>query len=178
MRRTTPALLLLLVAACTDRPKAPPLTDEAVFRDDATGLRFLAPAGWAMEARANVPAGRLPKVIVVVSYRRPTGARPATFEVLAADVPADADQERFLAEHGTGNERWAPRSPARPVQINAADAAQFVQARMQGKEEVRREATAFRRGDRVYFFVLTYSAAEPEVRDAVRSTVESITWAK
>jgi hypothetical protein len=30
----------------------------------------------------------------------------------------------------------------------------------------------------VYFFVLRHSAAEPDVPEAVRSTIESITWAK
>src|SRR4051812_13436397 len=132
MRRTLP-LLLLLAAACTDRPKAPPLTDEAVFRDDVSGLRFLAPAGWAMQSRATVPAGGLGgRTVVVASYRRVTASRPATFEVLAAEVPADADPERFLAAHGTGLEKWAPRGPAQPVQVNGAAATRFVQGRAQG----------------------------------------------
>jgi hypothetical protein len=172
-------MMLLLATACTDRPKAPPLTDEAVFQDDRIGLRFLVPAGWSMQSRAVVPPGPLQRTVVVVSYQRPPGPRPATFEVLAIDRPADDNLERALAEHGTGNAKWVPHPPARQLTLNGTEATQFVLVSAAGKkDEGRREATAFRRGDRVYFFVLTYSAADPDVRDAVRSTLESITWTK
>ena len=37
--------LVLLAAGCADRPKAPPLVTEAVYQNDAIGLRFLTPEG-------------------------------------------------------------------------------------------------------------------------------------
>jgi hypothetical protein len=177
--RTLLALpLVALAGGCSDRPKAPPLTDEAVFQDDRVGLRFLVPAGWAVQSRAAVPDGPLSRTVVVASYRRVTGQRPATLEVLAADVPADADLERWLAEHGTGGETWGPRPPVRTVTINGAAATRFGQTRAPGSEEFRRDVTAFRRGHLVYFFVLRHAAADPDIPEAVRSTVDSITWTK
>ena len=178
MRLPLAPLLVALACACADRPKAPPLTDEAVFQDDRVGLRFLVPAGWAVQSRAAVPDVPLSRTIVVASYRGPTGQRPPTLEVLAADVPADADLERWLAERGTGGETWVPRPPVKTVTINGAEATRFGQARAKGKEEYRRDVTAFRRGPRVYFFVVRHSAAEPDVPEAVRSTMESITWVR
>lgn len=176
--RLTLPLLVLAATACTDGPKAPPLTDEAVFRDDTIGLRFLVPAEWAVKSRGVVPPGRLGRTVVVVSYQRPAGRRPATFDVLAIDRSTDDDLGRAAAEHGPGSGEWVAQSPARQVIVNGSDATQIVLVPVHGKDDGRREVTAFHRGDRVYLFILTYSAADPDVRDAVRSTVESITWTK
>ena len=170
--------LIVLACGCSDRPQAPPLTDEAVFQDDRVGLRFLVPAGWVVQSRAVVPDGPLSRTIIVASYRGPAGQRPPTLEVLAADVPADANLERWLAERGSGSEAWAPRPPIRTVTINGAEATQFGQSRVKGTDELRRAVTAFRRGPRVYYFVVRHTAADPNVADAVRTTIDSITWAK
>ena len=178
MRSLLALPLIALACGCTDRPKAPPLTDEAVFQDDRVGLRFLVPAGWVIQSRAVVPDGPLGRTIVVASYRGPAGQRPPTLEVLAADVPADADLERWLAERGTGDEAWAPRPPVRTVTINGAEATQFGQSRVKGGDEFRRHVTAFRRGGRVYFFVIRHTAADPDAPEVVRPTIDSITWTK
>lgn len=168
---------LLLVAACADRPKAPPLTTEAVFQDDRIGLRFLVPAGWAIQSRTAIPDGPLNRTIVVASYRRMAGAKPATFEVLAMSPPPDADPERYLAEHGPGSEKWVRGSPAN-LAAEGAGPVRFVQVREPGKGDARRDVVADRRGDRLYYFVLTAPANDAEARAAVRTTIDSITWAK
>ncbi|HEX3151823.1 MAG TPA: hypothetical protein VHR66_27370 [Gemmataceae bacterium] len=174
-----PALVLAIVcAACSNRLKAPPLTNDAVFHDDAIGLRFLVPSGWAMQSREVVPVGPLPRTIIVVSYAGPAGPNLATLELVAADVPAEADLERFLSENGPGNDQWTSLPPSKAIIVNGAEAIRFAQSRMQGKNEIRREVTAFRRGARVYFFVLAFPSADADVGDAARKTVESVTWTK
>ena len=177
--RTLLALPLIAVAVgCSDKPQAPPLTDEAVFEDDRVGLRFLVPDGWVVQSRATVPEGPLSRTIIVVSYRRDLGQRPVTLEVLVADVPADANLERWLAERGTGGEMWSARGPNKSVTINGVEATHFGQTRTKGSDELRRDVTAFRRGNRVYFFVLRHTAANGDVAETVRSTIESISWTK
>jgi hypothetical protein len=168
--------LAALAAGCSDRPKAPPITRDPVFQSDKVGVRFLAPEGWPMVSRADPPAGKLPRPVVVVSYAQGRGEKPAEFEVTAADLAADADPAQFLAEHRIGGERWALKGGPDPVTINGAAAARYTLARGSGKNEVRREATVFRRGDRAYFFVVTYAAADPEHRDHARRSIDSITW--
>jgi hypothetical protein len=64
------------------------------------------------------------------------------------------------------------------VTINGAAATRYVLTRKQGKDEIRREATAFRRDGRVYFFLVTFAATDGAVRDAVRTSIDSITWKK
>ena len=178
-RLSRPAVVVLALAAgCTPGPSAPPLTDEAVYENPAVGLRFLVPAGWAVQSRANPPPGALAKPVVLVSYQPPGAPRPADLTVLAADLPADASVEAFLVEYRVGAEGWTVRPPARPVTVNGVSATRYVLTRPQGKDEVRREVTAFRRGGRMYFFLVTFTAADPAVRDSVRSTIESITWTK
>jgi predicted Zn-dependent protease len=178
MRTLAALTLVALAGGCSDRPKAPTLTDEEVFDDDRAGLRFLVPAGWVMQSRATVPDGPLSRTIIVASYRRGEGQRPATLEVITADVPADADLERWLAERGAGGGVWALRPPVKTITINGAEAVQFGQTRVKETAELRRDVTAFRRGARVYYFVLRSTPADPDARDAIRTTLESITWTK
>lgn len=178
IRGTLCAAFLLALTACSNRPEAPPLTDEAAFHNEAVGLRFLAPAGWPISSRAVLPSGALPRPIILVAYQTVGGEKPAGFEVMVADVPADADLGRFLAEHQVGNEVWKPQPPEPPTTINGASATRLVLTRTQGKEEIRREVTAFRRGDRVYFFITTFMATDTASRDTARAAVASVTWTK
>lgn len=175
--RCWPAAALVLAAACSDRPKAPPLTTEAAFQDDRIGLRFLVPAGWTIQSRTAVPDGPPTRTIVVASYRRTAGAKPATFEILAMSLPPDADPERYLAEHGPGSEKWVRGSPA-AGSVGGAGPIRFVQVREPGKGDTRRDVVAYRRGERTYYFVLTAPASDAEARAAIRTTIDSITWAR
>jgi hypothetical protein len=166
---------LALLPACSDRPKAPPLTQESVYQNDAVGLRFLVPAGWTTQSRAVLPSGPLAKPIVLVTYQG-GGEKPAEFRVLVAELPDNTDLPQFLAGHPVGPDKWAPQSAVEPVTINGVQASRFTLVRSQGKEEVRREVTAFRRGERVYFFLVDFAATDATSRDAVRTAVNSITW--
>lgn len=172
------AVLVALAAACSPGPKAPPLTDEAVYDNPAVGLRFLAPAGWAVQSRANPPPGPLAKPVVLVSYQQAGAPRPTELTVLAADLPAEASVEAFLVDYRVGAETWTARPPAREVTVNGVPATRYLLTRTQGKEEIRREVTTFRRGGRWYFVLVTFAAADAPVRDAVRTTIDSITWTK
>ena len=169
---------LLVVAGCSDRPHAPPLTTEAVYQNDAIGLRFLAPADWPVQSRAILPVGRLVKPIILVSYQRVPGDKPAEFRVLASDLAPEDPLEHFLAGLQVGPETWSAPAGAQPLTVNGTEATRFVQTRTQGKEEYRREVTAFRRGDRVYLFLVNFPASDAASRDAVRTAVASVTWTK
>lgn len=168
---------LALLPACSDQPKAPPLTQESVYQNDAIGLRFLVPAGWTMQSRAMLPSGPLPRPIVIVTYQG-NGEKPAEFRLLAADLAENTDLPQFLASHPVGADKWPPQSAVEPVTINESQASRFVLTRSQGKDEMRREVTAFRRGERVYFFLVDYAASDAGSRDTVRTSIESVKWKK
>lgn len=175
--------LCILVAApalsgCSTRPKAPPLTAEAVYQNDEVGVRFLAPAGWPMQSRAVLPPGRLARPVVLVAYQAAGSEHAAEFSLLAADIPPGGGLEQYLVGHRVGAETWAVQSPGRAVTMNGTAATRVVLARAEGKEEVRREVTAFRRGERTYLFLVTFAAADRASRDAVGTSLESITWTK
>jgi hypothetical protein len=173
------ALLLLAAAGgCTERPKAPPLKNEAVFQNDKIGLRFLAPQGWSVSSRTDLPPGPLPKPVILVAYHLSKGDSPAELEVLAADLAEETDLGKFLIENRIGAAVWVSKSPAEPVTINGEAATRYVLSRQAGKSELRREATAFRRGGRVYFFIVTFPANDPAVRDAARQCVLSAAWSR
>src|SRR5947207_15518393 len=89
--------ILLVATACSERPKAPPLSNESVFQNDRVGIRFLAPEGWAMTSRGELPPGNLARPTLIVSYLQTAGEKPATFELLAVDLPEDANLAEYLA---------------------------------------------------------------------------------
>jgi hypothetical protein len=178
IRRIVLATAIVAVAACSDRPKAPPLSADAVYQNEQIGLRFLAPAGWPVQSRSVLPEGPLAKPIVLVSYQRAGGEKPAEFSVLAADLPPDANVEQFLAEHRVGSEWWTARPGGRQVTINGEPATRYLLTRIEGKEEFQREVTAFRRGERIYFFIVAFAGVDIASRDAVRGSVGSVAWTK
>jgi hypothetical protein len=168
--------LLLLVAGCAERPKAPPLVNDTVYHNDKIGLRFLAPEGWSMSSRADLPPGTLPKPIILVGYHSKKGDT-AQLELMAADLPADSDLGKFLVENRIGSAVWTLQPPEK-LTINGVEATRHVLTRTASRGEVRREATAFRRGERVYFFIVTFAANDPAARDAARQCVQSANWTK
>jgi hypothetical protein len=157
-------------------PRAPLLGNEPVYQNSKLGLKFLAPEGWPVSARADLPPGPLPRPIVLIMYVQNQGEKPAEFELMAADVPDGGDLGQFLAEHRIGSEKWAKKGGESPVTVNGTTGTRFVMTRGTGRNEFRREVTAFRRGERVYFFVVSFGAADVDHRDQVRKSVESVEW--
>lgn len=171
------ALLVAIVSGCTSQPEAPPLTTESVYQNESIGLKFLVPAGWSIESRAVLPAGHLEKPILLVSYAGGS-EQPAMFRVLAADLAPESDLRQYVASHAVGPEQWTAQSQLNAVTINGVSANRFALTRVQGKSELRREVTAFRRRDRVYFFLVDFTPSDTASRDVVRSAVGSVTWTR
>jgi predicted Zn-dependent protease len=171
-------LPLAALVACSERPQAPPLTAEAVFQYEEIGLRFLAPAGWPIQSRAVLPTGPLRKPIVLVAYQKGAGEKPAEFKLVVADVSPETNLDQFLSEYRVGTEQWVAVPPTETVTINNAEATRHLQRRTQAKDEIRREVTAFRRGGRVYLFLVVFAATDGGSRDAVRTAVGSVAWTK
>jgi hypothetical protein len=183
MRTTGRGFLLALAlapaaAGCTTRPHAPPLVNEAVYQNDKVGVRFLAPDGWTITSRSDLPPGKLERPVVVVSYVQSQGYKPGEFELVAADLPETADLGDFLTNYRIGPEKWVMKPPPTATTVGGEPATQFVLTRKVGKSEYRREATAVRRGGRVYFFVISFLTTDAEHRDQARKSVESVTWTK
>ena len=51
------AMCLFVVSGCSTKPRAPALQDETVYQNSQEGFRFLPPADWKQQARAEFPAG-------------------------------------------------------------------------------------------------------------------------
>jgi hypothetical protein len=170
----------LLSGGCPTRPKAPPLTNSAVYQNDRIGLRFLVPEGWSIASRMDPPAGTLPKPLILVSYAYGQADHPGGLELLAAELPDDADVGRFLADNPIGPQKWRPAGRPEPLTINDEPATRYTMSAPSGtgRGESRREATAFRRGGRVYVFLATFGATDASARDTVRRSVESVTWTR
>jgi hypothetical protein len=163
------------LAGCSDRPSAPALGPEAVYRDDAAGLRFLTPDGWSQQAKTLLPPGRLEKATRLVSFTQPGGSA-AGFDLYAADPPAGTDLPAYLAEQRLGPERWQLKGPPREETVNGAPATRYEFRNPARKPAGRRLVVAFRRGDRVYLFVLTGTVADQGAFGAFERTVASVTW--
>jgi hypothetical protein len=166
------------VGGCTERPKAPPLVNEAVYQYESIGLRFLTPEGWSITSRAILPPGPLTKPMMLVAYHEKQGEQPAALELLAADLSEDSDLEKYLLENPLGKGLWTIKSPAEKIAVNGAEATRYLLSQQEGKTEHLREITSFRRGGRVYFFIVSFAAIDLGSRDQVRRSIESVTWTR
>src|SRR5262249_23226620 len=106
-RTVAAALLLTALTGCgSSRPRAPALQDEPVFENKQEGLRFLAPNGWKMRARTEVPAGKLTAERLLVEYQNLNPDRPANLEVIMADVSPSIGLPECAESRGQAPEEW------------------------------------------------------------------------
>ncbi|HEV3383642.1 MAG TPA: hypothetical protein VG097_02440 [Gemmata sp.] len=169
---------IAVVGGCTERPKAPPLINEAVYQYELIGLRFLTPEGWSITSRSTLPPGPLTKPMMLVAYHEKQGEHPAAFELLAVDLPEDTDMGKYLLENRLGKGLWTIKSPAEKITVNEAEATRYLLSQQEGKTEHLREATVFRRAGRVYLFIASFAPTDLGSRDQVRRSIESVTWTK
>ncbi|MFO0848858.1 MAG: hypothetical protein U0871_09935 [Gemmataceae bacterium] len=168
---------LMAAVGCSDRPSAPVLAVEAVYRHDESGLRFLTPDGWAPLARVDLPAGRLDKPTRMVAYVQAGAAAPAEIELYAVDLPAEANLVNYLLkEQRIGPEKWQVKSPPADTLVRGVKASRFELRAGAGKTERRRDVVAFRRGGRLFLFLFTGSASATADVETFQRCVNSATW--
>lgn len=170
------ALGVFLAAGCDSRPHAPALTNDPIYSNSREGFRFRVPEGWKQYASADVPPGKMDKERLLVAYRLMTSGSAAELEVALADLPTDADLEKYLAGRSYGVEKWQIVAPPEHIEVNDAPAVRFVFSGRLGKEKLAKEAVAFRRLGRVYFFVGLYPTGDERARSGIRDAVASVRW--
>jgi hypothetical protein len=170
--------LPFLFTGCSEGPKAPPLTNDAVYQNDKAGVRFLAPPGWSITSRSDLPPGPLAKPTLLVSYMQTSGEKPAEFEFIAADVPGDMDLGKYLVEHRVGAGKWTLSPTSKPLTVGGSPATQYSFTPASSTDELRREATAVRRGGRAFFFLVTCSRRDVERHSQAVSSIDSVAWVK
>lgn len=171
-------LLLAALAGCEDRPRAPALTTEAVYSNTDAGLTFVAPEGWVLYAKVNLPADhKLDRPQRLVAYQVGGGDRKGSFDLYALDIPAGQGLLEYLAgpKMAIGAEKWTDKGKPVEETINGVKATRYVQAGA-GKAERRRELVEFRRPDRTYVFTMTYKASDTQTREQVQRAVQSARW--
>jgi predicted Zn-dependent protease len=171
----SPFAFALLACGCHGRPHAPALRDEPVYQNSREGFRLLAPEGWTQSAKAESPAGTVDKQYLLVRYDRLTGAA-ASLEVALVDLPSERDLEAYLAGGSHGVAAWRRAAAPEPLSIGGADGMRFVSGGRAGKQELTKEVTAFRRGDRVYLFTGVFPTGDTTARAQLRRSVDSLLW--
>lgn len=166
---------IVMVVGCSDRPRAPALTRDAIFQDDGSGLRFAAPDGWIMTLRGVPPAGKLEKHTRLVRYQPQVPDRHADFELAVIDLSQETDITEYLNKHQAGGQKWVPTGP--PEQLSIGDSPATRHEFSSGKRAgFKREITVVRRGERVYLFQTTYSPNDASSRDQARVAIQSVVW--
>lgn len=171
------ALCLLLLTGCGDRPAAPVLRDEPVYQHDQAGFRFLVPPGWSQRANASLPAGRLPKEVMLVQYRSLGAGKGAQLEVTAADLPPDTALGTFLAGPAFGVDQWKDTAAPQKLALHGVPATRYQYAGRTDKQELVKEVVAVERpGGRTIFFTGLYAPGDTLAREQIRRIVDSTIW--
>lgn len=176
MRLVCSAIVLIALAGCDSKPRAPALLDEPVYENDVEGFRFLAPEGWSLRGKAVLPPGPVTQERLLVVYQQLAADQGATLEVLRFDVPETTDLAAYLAGASYGTKQWTLKRPAEELRIGPAAARRFLFAATQGKAEMLKDVVVFQRGGRYYFFTGLYWANDDAARDQIQRAVESTIW--
>jgi hypothetical protein len=161
----TAILLPMCLTACSDRPKAP--------------ARFSVPEGWKIKARAEFPPGKLEKQRVLAEYQKAEPGKPlAMLEISAADLPESTNLAEFLSTGSFGVKKWIPVGTPESIEAGGKPGTRLTFKGVREKESLDREVTAFRKGDRVYFFNIMSRAGDASPRDSVRRSLSSIVWSR
>ena len=172
------AILLAMLPACDSSPRAPALSDDALFVSASSGLKFVAPEKWMMTSRAELPTSALAKPQLLVRYVNTHPEKSGDLEVFVANAGTVADVNQFLRDHPVGGEKWTAE-PGKAITVNGVEALRHdlkPATKPKGKADIRREVTVFSRKDRTYVFIITYNAADTAVRDSVRQCIASVEW--
>ncbi|MFO0926212.1 MAG: hypothetical protein U0736_04115 [Gemmataceae bacterium] len=170
-------LSLLVLAGCSERPRAPVLRDDPVYQNDREGFRFLAPEGWEQQMRGELPPTRVTRERTLVDYRRTSGPTAASFRVSAIDLPATADLAAHLSTSPVLNIRkWRATGTPQETKVGSAAGTRYELAGRAEGEEMAQEVVAVRRGERVYLFSSLFPMRDTEVRQQLRQVVASVIW--
>jgi hypothetical protein len=170
-------LALALLAGCQKKPRAPALVTEAVYENLGAGVKFLAPDGWVLYAKAEPPPGKkLDHPLRLVAYQQSGGGIRADLELYAVDLPEGQDVAQYLTAHPIGPDKWTMKGKPEPETINGMAATHYIFTAPRRKGAMTRELDVFQRPDRAYLFLLTYPSADTQFREQARRAIESTTW--
>jgi hypothetical protein len=175
------ALLLALVAAgtgCTERPRAPALEDSPVYQNNHEGFRFLVPEGWFQQLNSAVPPGRLDSDLVLVRYCRHSTSGRSTLQVSAQDLPEEADLARVLTEARSEGTAWKLAGPPAEARVGNRAGRRLVFTGKGPSSRLEREVFAVRKGQRVYFFSVSFVPGDHVSRDLVRQAFAKVVWTR
>lgn len=168
------AVVVLALAGCQPKPRAPVLRDGPVYQNNREGFFFLVPDGWTQTARSELPPGKLDRERLLVSYV--SSGKAVEFEVSLADLPPTVDLASYLEGPGFGVTQWKPLKAPEAVEIGGRPATRYVFAGQSAREKMTKEVVVFRKDDRAYFFTGVYLASGDKARGQIGRAVASISW--
>ncbi len=169
-------LLVALSAGCQDAPRAPALTNETVYQNDAVGITFVTPEGWTLFAKTSLPPGPLNRPIRLTAYGRSVDKFHAEFELYAVDVPPGSDLLDYLAEHKIGPDVWTPVGKPSALTVRGVPATRSAFAGVKADVKKRRDIVAFKRGDRQFLIAFTHHEDDSQARDQAQKAIDSVNW--
>lgn len=170
------AVAAATLAGCSETPRAPDLTTEAVYQNDRAGLRFLTPDGWNVIAKSVDPETPRDIPLRLIAYQHTEGRKRAELDLFTFAAPEDGDLLKYLERKPIGPEVWVHKPPVEPLTADGVEAKRYTLAGKGASADKRRELVEFRRGDRVYLFVISYNADDTKHRDQARGVIEKAVW--
>ena len=175
MARFSLLLVVLVVVGCTPTPRAPALTDEAVFESADAGMKFVVPQGWIMSSRSVLPPTLDDKPVMLVMYLSERADKPGELRVYAADIPATEPIAAYIDRHPFGPDKRKAAPGGETIMVNGATADRIALVGGKGASEIQ-EVTAFRRGGRVYLILAGWTKRDTSVRDNLRQSIGTMSF--
>ncbi|MGL6075232.1 MAG: hypothetical protein ACRC8S_13825 [Fimbriiglobus sp.] len=167
--------LPLVLLGCENKPSAPALTNETIYRQDDIGIRFAAPDGWLLRAKSALPPGKLTTPIRVVEYARTTETTRADFDLYAVDLDGQGVLE-YLTKEKIGSENWQAQGTPKETTLGGLPAKVYQLVGSGQRANMRREITSVTREDHTYLFLITHSEKDSKALQEAHKALETVAW--
>jgi hypothetical protein len=168
--------MLCCVIGCNSGLVAPKLSDDPVFESKNDALRFVAPAGWSMRARAEIPPGGATQERLLVEYKRLSSEKPASLEVTLVDLPQTTTLAAAIKTRQHAQGEVIRQTTFEEAKVDGVPGGRVTTTERIDKELMTSEVLAVRRGPRVYFFTGFYPANDSRAKEQVHGVIDSIVW--
>lgn len=167
--------LAAILVGCGSKPRAPVLDNLPIYESSSEGFRFLVPAGWVQQMKAELPPGRHEKERTLVLYRS-FDPSPASFEVSRRDLDPKVDMDSFLGKRKRSGAGWSQKGPPEQVSYAGRKATRYtLEAKLQDRPTTC-EIVVFRPDERTYFFSGSFPSGDNIRRNQIRRILESLEW--
>ncbi|MCS7044978.1 MAG: hypothetical protein NZO58_01350 [Gemmataceae bacterium] len=145
------------------------------YKADDVGLRFTPPPKWSMQLTSNEDPEHPLKERIVVKFKRIVAKAPAAWLRVTIVTTDNADEPiAETVKNRSPGKGWKSVGPPENLTISGLPAAKMTYHGDYSGARSIRELIGVRRGNRVFYFMITYQVADRAAQEEARQALQTV----